>query len=277
MFQRVFHSRTAAALATWLTLGTVVLGLLAWLTPEWFGTLTVPQATLLGIGAISALSLVIAVAVFVFALGFRRLRPLEATATPVPDYAPPVAPAPDSVPPDNVAPAYDDSALRAEIAALSQSVHGVIENYERWSNNWGPQMAKIDRVAVAVETMITAARHEYADAICADLQDLRKGIKESPTPIDVHRGMPTHILGSIRPRLLQLGVREHEIAAAEKREHDRVMGDAALISERPRHLFLGQLRAYEMLAAQQKEGPRWDLTTALYEYDRTHQQIQPSP
>jgi hypothetical protein len=72
----VFHSRTAQALGSWLGILATVFTVLSKLSPAWVGTLTWPEAILLGIAMALATSLLAAIATAIFAVGFRLIRPL---------------------------------------------------------------------------------------------------------------------------------------------------------------------------------------------------------
>jgi hypothetical protein len=77
----MFHSQRAAAISVWLTLGTGFFTVLSWLTPEWWGQLTWPQALLAGVAMTLSASLAIALIAAVGGYGFRLIRPMPDSST----------------------------------------------------------------------------------------------------------------------------------------------------------------------------------------------------
>jgi hypothetical protein len=81
MFASMFHSQRAAAISVWLTLGTGFFTVLSWLTPEWLGQLTWPQALLAGVAMTLVASLAIALIAAIGGYGFRLIRPVPDSST----------------------------------------------------------------------------------------------------------------------------------------------------------------------------------------------------
>ena len=80
MLKKAFYSPTANAALTWVSIGALIFGGLAKLTPEWFGKLTWPQVILTGISIAIAVGLAVSICVFVFAISYRRFRPAPTEA-----------------------------------------------------------------------------------------------------------------------------------------------------------------------------------------------------
>jgi hypothetical protein len=79
MLAKIFYSKTAAALATWLAILTAVFGVLVWLTPEWFGHLSWAQTILVCFTFALATLFVLALTASLFANAFRLMRPVPAS------------------------------------------------------------------------------------------------------------------------------------------------------------------------------------------------------
>jgi hypothetical protein len=73
------HNKTAQAISAWLTIFATAFAVLSKLTPEWFGTLTLSQAILLGTGLAISLALAIAITLAIGGFGYRLIRPLPST------------------------------------------------------------------------------------------------------------------------------------------------------------------------------------------------------
>lgn len=108
----LFHSKTIQALSAWIGVATGAFTLLSRFTPEWFGTLSWPQAILLGIGFALAAGLILSITLVVGAYGFRLFRPLPHLSREAQSEVGGAAIV--------AAPAYDDTAVRAEIQTLRE-------------------------------------------------------------------------------------------------------------------------------------------------------------
>lgn len=87
---RMLESKTAQVIGTWFGILSGAGSLLSWLTPEWFGQLSIPQAIFVGIGFALGVSLVGAIALAIAGYGFRLFKPLKAhDSLPELDHSPP--------------------------------------------------------------------------------------------------------------------------------------------------------------------------------------------
>jgi hypothetical protein len=73
----LLHNRTAQSLGGWVGLLTGVFSLLAFLTPEWFGHLTVAQKVFASFGTALGVTPLLAITLAVGAWGYRLLKPFE--------------------------------------------------------------------------------------------------------------------------------------------------------------------------------------------------------
>lgn len=158
-----FHSKTVQALGSWLGILTTAFTVLSKLSPAWLGTLTWPEAILLGIGLALATSLLLAIALLVGGLGYRFIRPLPTEAK-TPNR------------PKTGAAAYDDTKLREETADLSKTVKAVIQDYQT-------VLAKLAQAEERHDALDKALHDEFAEhkehmSKCYTAQDeaRRKGL-----------------------------------------------------------------------------------------------------
>lgn len=115
----IFHSKTATALGTWIGIGTGVLGLMSFLTPEWFGKLTLPQSVLAGFGMALVATVVLTSSLAFGAYAFRLLKPYQPPA-PLPPSSTGI---PIALPHDPRIPEIRDDikTIEGEIAAITDT------------------------------------------------------------------------------------------------------------------------------------------------------------
>jgi hypothetical protein len=175
MFAKFFHSPQAAAVSVWLTLATGIFTVLSWLTPEWWGQLTWPQAILAGMAMTLVGALGLAVLLAISAWGFRKLWPLPGSAA-LPELDHRADTYPDwadysllerrvegleKAPPAVVM--YDDTHLKQELETIRRGCAGLEE--------------KLDKSAAALRESIQAVivrerLARFADEIQASAKDL---------------------------------------------------------------------------------------------------------
>ena len=111
----LFHSKTAQAIGTWISVLTAVYAVIGMLIPEWFGHLTWPQLILMGLAAALATTLILGLAALMFGAGgalFRVFKPLAALPSVSPDL--PARPFENAV----AVAAYDDSRLLTQVTEI---------------------------------------------------------------------------------------------------------------------------------------------------------------
>lgn len=125
----IFYSRTVQAISAWLAVTTAVFAMLSRFTPEWFGTLTWPQSTLVGIALALALGFLVALLLVVAGVGYRLIRPLFAKAvTPFSDTS--LGPRFDTLVAVVEALTHEKADLEEAVTALREKV-GVVDRKTR--------------------------------------------------------------------------------------------------------------------------------------------------
>jgi hypothetical protein len=162
MLAKIFYSKTASAVATWLAIGAAFYALIIWLTPQWFGQLTWPERILTGIGLSLATALVFAVVLALGGFGWRQFRPLPVSKFAVETTETALTPARTQSTFDPPQPDFRFEQVvervRLKLGASSDSALGRFE-YERRLNLEITDRIKLNRLTVWARYANFAVRH----------------------------------------------------------------------------------------------------------------------
>ena len=130
----LLHNRTAQALSGWVTLLSALFAYLSGHTPEWFGHLTWPQATLTGIGFALASTLLMAIALALAGFGYRKVHPDQAVKS---------AELPDTISATGL--------ITQRLEVVEASVRSVIEDYQRIFASEAQLSGDLDGLKTAIQ------------------------------------------------------------------------------------------------------------------------------
>lgn len=204
MVYKLFHSKTAGALATWLTLSASFFAWVGSMTPQWFGELTWPQLLLVGLCGALVATLVLAWALAGLAHAYRHAWPLPASGSSESQ----------SAPPPGSAVAYDDSELRAAILEIKAAQSRLADEVRQEVNQrLEPILASVNRLELyAQRSRLTAARETLTRAEARISELLGKHREEYAKPAshrvrnEGHHSLPRALHGFQRSLTETLGL-----------------------------------------------------------------------